>query len=631
MKQTGLLRRRWSLQQAALASRVQAKDSLLADERFRDGVLALAGHGDLEPEAALGRASAYLNEMVTAQSEAVPEFNQILGRIADRRGFEGVVQYDEGALERLAALDADHTLVVTTAHRSYLDFVVRVPFAARGFEREYRFAGANILFWPMGPIGHAFGIIYIRRGFRDPLYTFVLRQYVGWLTEHRRNFMWALEGGRTRTGKLLAPKAGLLAYVADAYVEGRAADVTLVPTTVVYEYLNEVFEYAKYGRGAAKVGESLLAFVRFAREQRRVPPEAKIFVAIGEPVPLGQFVDKAMARDSPEFTAGVTRAAMEMCRRIDSVTPITSVALVLLALLERTGTTMTFEDLSGALEPTLRRIELLRLPKAEPDLGSELSLRRALRLLLAQGLVAHDRGSNDPRYAVAPGRHIEASYYRNGIVHFFAVRSLIELAVVRSTAAPSGVRVSAFWSEVERLRDLLKHEFFFPEGDGFQIAVQGELAAHDPDWQQTLESEDGVDGLLDRLGGSFAPRVLASFLEAYKVVADGLCRRARRPVADERHFLLDCRAQALLELSLGRLQRSDAASLNMFDIPVKVARERGLMREPGFAARRAFASEIDQYLESVSSLEARGFPPSSGNNPEGAAFQGMRTGPAARS
>ena len=265
------LRGRWNRQRAATGERAAAIDAIRTSDRFERGIHELAERLGRDRRRRRADAARYLDEMVTVHSDAVPDFNLVLSRIVDKHAFEGVVQYDERAVERLRAFNEVSPLVMMTGHRSYLDFVVRVPFARRGFEREFRFAGANILFWPMGPIGHSAGIIYIRRGFRDPVYPFVLRQYVGWLTEQRANFLWAIEGGRTRTGKLMRPKAGLLAYVADAFVDGRTPDVMLVPATVIYEYLDEVFEYARYGRGATKRAESISLPFRLTREQRTCP------------------------------------------------------------------------------------------------------------------------------------------------------------------------------------------------------------------------------------------------------------------------------------------------------------------------------------------------------------------------
>ena len=97
------------------------------------------------------------------------------------------------------------------------------------------------------------GVIFIRRNIGDDkLYKYVLKQYVGYLVEKRFNLSWSIEGTRSRTGKMLPPKLGLLTYVADACIEGRSDDILLQPVSMSFDQLHETAEYAEYARGADK-------------------------------------------------------------------------------------------------------------------------------------------------------------------------------------------------------------------------------------------------------------------------------------------------------------------------------------------------------------------------------------------
>lgn len=608
------LRTWWKRQREAVGARRAAIEQIRSDERFEAGLMQLVADRQLDEKSAREKAARYLDELVAVHNPSLPDLSLVLSRLNDRRAFRGVVRYDESMLERLRKLDEQNPLVLLTGHRSYSDFLVRLPFALRGFEREFRFSGANTMVGPTATVGHQMGMIYIRRGFRDPVYSFVLRHYVGWLAERRSNFLWAIEGTRTRTGKLLEPKVGLLAYVVDAYLHGTTPDFVLVPATVVYEYLDEVYEYGRYARGATKKGESLWMSLKLVRDQRRVPPEARIGVGIGEPFSLADFVDgrsfdEATGEEARfEVTSEVVeKVATEVCRRIDAATPITSVALVLLPLLEHGRVRMTLDELVLELAPVLRQVSRRSLPALDPDVGSRADLRRALGLLAKQELVSVRGDPGEETFAVTPGRHIEAAYYRNGIVHFFALPSILELALVRSGNRESGSGPSHFWAEVERLRGLLAHEFFFAEGDAFESAVREELAAHDPDWERTLKRPQGASEFLARMEPPLAHRCVAPFLESYGIIADGLCRLGEEPVGDEAAFALECLARARQELAEGHLRRPDAVSLNMFGTPLRLARERNLLRDlrEGDGSRKVFAAEIGDALQCVAALEKR--------------------------
>ncbi len=127
-----------------------------------------------------------------------------------------------------AALEA-HPAVLLFSHRSYIDGVV-VPVAMQDnrLPPVHMFGGINLSFGLMGPLMRRSGMIFIRRNIgNDPLYKYVLKEYVGYVVEKRFNLSWSIEGTRSRTGKMLPPKLGLMSYVADAYLDGRSDDILL--------------------------------------------------------------------------------------------------------------------------------------------------------------------------------------------------------------------------------------------------------------------------------------------------------------------------------------------------------------------------------------------------------------------
>ena len=72
------------------------------------------------------------------------------------------------------------------------------------------------------------------------------------MLEKRFNLSWSIEGTRSRTGKMLPPRLGLLSYAADAYRQGRVDDIALLPVSITFDQLHEIAEYAEYARGASK-------------------------------------------------------------------------------------------------------------------------------------------------------------------------------------------------------------------------------------------------------------------------------------------------------------------------------------------------------------------------------------------
>ena len=188
----------------------------------------------------------------------------------------------------------NHPAVLLFSHRSYLDGVI-VPVAMQEnrLPPVHTFAGINLSFGFMGPLMRHSGVIFLRRKLDDPLYKYVLRQFVGYIVEKRFNLSWSIEGTRSRTGKMLPPKLGLLAYVADAYLDGRSDDILLQPVSISFDQLHETAEYAAYARGGEKTPEGLSWLVNYIKGAGRAPLRQDLC-----PLP-GSGVDARVPRRAP--------------------------------------------------------------------------------------------------------------------------------------------------------------------------------------------------------------------------------------------------------------------------------------------------------------------------------------------
>ena len=228
-------------------------------------------------------------------------------------------------------------MVFLPTHKSNLDHaILQFMLYDNGSPPNHTAGGINMNFFPVGPLFRRTGVFFIRRSFKDnPVYKFVLRQYVDFLVEKRFSLEWYIEGGRSRSGKLLPPRFGMLAYVVDAWRRGRADDVLLVPVSIAYDQISDVGDYSHEARGGAKQKEGLGWFVHLLRSLKR--RYGNIHVRFGEPVSLRGDARPARmpsaSNDSDEKNLPVQKLAFEVCHRINGVTPITPNAAICLALL----------------------------------------------------------------------------------------------------------------------------------------------------------------------------------------------------------------------------------------------------------------------------------------------------------
>ena len=222
------------------------RPEIMASARFRAGLEKIPG-ADLE------KAGKMLDELATGWSRVSVDLVGVLGRLFSR-GFDREIDYDEYQVAALRTALEAHPAVLLFSHRSYIDgAVMPVAMQENRLPPVHVFAGVNLAFGVMGPLMRRAGTIFIRRNIgNDPFYKYVLKEYVGYVVEKRFNLSWSIEGTRSRTGKMLPPKLGLMSYVADAYLDGRNDDILLQGVSISSDQLHETAEYAAYARGGEK-------------------------------------------------------------------------------------------------------------------------------------------------------------------------------------------------------------------------------------------------------------------------------------------------------------------------------------------------------------------------------------------
>ena len=145
-------------------------------------------------------------------------------------------------------------IVYVPCHRSHMDYLLlSYVLYHQGLVPPHIAAGINLNFWPAGPIFRRLGAFFIRRTFKgNKLYSTVFREYLGELFTRGYSVEYFVEGGRSRTGRLLEPKTGTLSMTIQAMLRGGTRPITLVPIYIGYEHVMEVGTYAKELRGATK-------------------------------------------------------------------------------------------------------------------------------------------------------------------------------------------------------------------------------------------------------------------------------------------------------------------------------------------------------------------------------------------
>jgi glycerol-3-phosphate O-acyltransferase len=478
----------------------RVREKVLRDRSLRATIDAVARETGRAPALVAVEAEKDLEEIA---SRFDPGFVQLLRPILARifgRLYTSV-EVDEEGLARMKRAAADAPLVLCPSHKSHVDYLVLSWLLYEsGMTPPHVAAGINLAFWPFGAIARRGGAFFIRRKVKgDRVYTAVLRAYVKHLLRDRFPQEFYVEGGRSRTGKLLFPKTGLISMEVDAWLDGAADDVLFVPIAIDYEKLIEASSYAKELAGGEKEKESLrgllgAAKVLFRRYER-------LYVQFEEPVSLAEVartrlgpratsltVDDAWGgeaeRSSTAILASGERNAPAEAKRqlvqaianrvaygISRAVTITPVGLVAAALLSHVRRGLGAEAVG-------KRVELLRYIAAEGgarfsrDLAGAPSDPRqpgpiadAVRRLATGGLLRVEAAAGDTIYQVVDEKRPLLDYHRNAVIHRYVAPALVAAAIrtVGATgAAEVAVREHAKW-----LSRLFKLEFLYRVGATF--------------------------------------------------------------------------------------------------------------------------------------------------------------------
>ena len=592
------------------------KDEILSSRRFRNGLRAVRRGPDGSP-ASLEEAGEILDELAAGWSRRLIDVMPTVGRLIFQRGFDPQIDYDESQVERVRAAMERHPGIFLWSHRSNLDtLVLSAAMQELGLPPAHLFAGINMAFGPMGALMRRAGVIFIRRSTSDdPLYKYVLREYVGYVLEKRFNLSWSIEGTRSRTGKALPPRLGLLSYAADVYLSGRVDDIVLLPVSITFDQLHEISEYADYAKGGTKKPEGFGWLYGFIKAQG-ARHYGKVYVRFDEPLLLSSClgpVGGVVARDPAARRLALQKTAFEVAWRINQGMPVTATALVTTVLLAMQGAGLTFGQIRLGLADGMDYLESRSVPRTASAraLTGAGAVRATLDALVAGGVVSLVGEGRDPVWLIGPEHQLAATFYRNSLIHFLLDTALCELAVLRAGesafdpdegSAPDPV--DAFWDEIARLRDLLKFEFYFKERDEHRRQVAAEMARHDPSWEARLRSGPAAaDELLAGMRPLVSHVVVRPFVEAYRLVADVLVHDSG-PVTADSDVVREALGLGRQYVAQHRLRSSESVSALLFQTALQLARNRGLLEGDDLAARRAaFLAELRDLIRRLDRIE----------------------------
>lgn len=556
-------------------------------------------------------AEADLKEMRSVRNEMAVRMFAALSRFVCRRGYNPHPVYDREEVERVRKASQERSLVYLVTHKTYLDFFVLYDFLYRqSIETPYIFGGLNMNFAGFGALARRAGGIFIRRSFReDSVYKFVLKRYIESLIEDTSGFMWAIEGTRSRTGKLLIPKLGLLNYVDNVSRELGEEAISYIPVSVVYDQIPDVVDMAAQESGEEKKPENLPWLMGYIRNMAQ--NFGNIHIRFGDAMSISETPDApdmdASREQLDSHRIEIQKLAFEACYRINEITPATMTSLVTMSLLCRgpCKEDRIRRDVLALSDHIAQRAK--RAVSRQPS--RELSADPAgyLEGLMATGVLESEGAGADRLLRIAPDRVSVAIYYSNMAIHHFVIAAFAELGLVACMESHGNLGPDRIWDEFQRLRNLFKFEFFFSRNDVFKGQLEQELSSFEPQWRSLLgRGDEAIVGRLKRTTILVAAGVLFPFVAAYRVVAHAINRDAATRALGDDELIAFCQSAARGGSGSEGARMVPGLSRALLANGIRVADNRGLRRTDGPEGKRkraTFIEELQATAEALTTLD----------------------------
>ncbi|WP_100642609.1 glycerol-3-phosphate 1-O-acyltransferase PlsB [Alteromonas facilis] len=456
-------RKRQAFTGPTLLERSELNNSVLGSAAVKAAIAEEAESKKIDTQKAREHAQAYIDEIAGDYREGLIRIgDRILTRIWNKI-YNGI---SVGHAKRIRELAQNgHEIIYVPCHRSHMDYLLLTyVIYHEGMVTPHIAAGINLNFWPVGKIFRRAGAFFLRRSFAgNKLYTAVFREYLELLFNKGYSVKYYPEGGRSRTGRLIPPKTGMLAMTLQAMLKGVNRPVSIVPVYIGYEHVMEVKSYQKELTGSNKKKESPMQIISAIRKLKNY---GHGYVNFGEPLQLNQFLDECAPEWrnsqslSPEkkpswLTPTVNELANRVMLRINKAAAINGMALVSMCLLSSKTKTMTKAELVRAMHDyltLLREIPFSEDATLVDDIDAETLLEHTLKLKRLD--VQED--AYDPLISTMSDNAVTLTYYRNNILHLFALPGMLTTIVF----ANNGIDKSKLLKLMHSLYPMLQKELF---------------------------------------------------------------------------------------------------------------------------------------------------------------------------
>ena len=396
----------------------------------RQAIAEEAEREKISPAKAEAQALKYGNEIASDFAYTAIRFLEVVLSWFWNKLYEGIkVNHIEGVQD----IAQGHEVIYVPCHRSHIDYLLLSYLLFRnGLTPPHIAAGINLNMPVIGGLLRRGGAFFMRRTFKgNPLYTSVFNEYLHTLFSRGFPVEYFVEGGRSRTGRMLHPKTGMLAITLRSFLRSSRLPIVFVPVYIGYERVLEGRTYLGELRGASKKKESIFDIFKVIGALKL--RFGSVAVNFGEPIKLAEFLDQQQpdwrAQElGPQFRPAwlndtTNRLAVRIARHLNDAAAINPVNLVALALLSTSRLALDERALTRVLDLYLALLRAVPYsPHATLPEGNGQAL---IQYVQSMNLLAEQKDALGKILYLDEQNAVLMTYYRNNVLHIFALPGLL--------------------------------------------------------------------------------------------------------------------------------------------------------------------------------------------------------------
>ena len=546
------------------------------------------GHGTI-----VNRARKYLFEIAAGYNETYVGFMVRILTWLWNDIYDGVVIDKEG-LSKMRDISKKMPFVVIPCHRSHIDYLlISYVFYQNNIQLPFIAAGTNLLFWPLGYIFRNLGAFFIRRAIGgNALYGEVLAKYIKTLLEEGLPIEFFIEGGRSRTGKMVMPKYGLLSMIMQAYREASFDDLAIVPIFVGYDKVIEEKSYLRELGGAGKKKEKILDLIKSRKVLRK--RYGRVYMNVGEPMLLKSYL---ASHEVPieEMTTSERRAlyrrmGYEIVNEINKVSVVSPSSLVAAGLLCHYRRGISHDDLMDILSEFHDYLASRGAKFSSTFANREKALSDALGMFESSGFISKTGPEEDDEedefeetiYSVDEDKRMNLEYYKNNILHSFVSLSFVSISILSGDG--NRTSLSEVMEDYSFFKDLFRHEFIYDNNVNDLEEVK-RVVSYARDRDMIVVHEDGGQMSIEVTGKgreslqSFAG-LIQNYLESYWVASRG-CAYLKNRVRQEKDLVKKVQKLGAKMYKKGEISKAEALSRSNYKNALKFLMDCGAISVSG--------------------------------------------------